>query len=175
VENFHRDKFIVIRTRRSNVYSKLKKLNYNLLLSTLLLNSTFGKKKQYFYYSSIINNDLVKHSWLFYANVIPKNSGLVTSNHTKSILYTFLKNSNRSNLAHTTSFRNLSYHNFEAYQIFMKKNLFKKIIIHYMSVFAQSHILYSSNFDIYTGYVWLNWHLKFNPVNNIFYLKVYNY
>lgn len=175
MENFYKDKFIIIKTRRSNVYSKLKKLNYHLLLSTLLLNSNLGKKKYYFNYHMTVNNDLLSRSWLFYSNPIPKNSGLVTSNHTKSILHTFLKNSRHNNPITPALSYNLSYNNFEVYQIFVKKNLFKKIIVYYMSVFTQSHTLYNANFDVYTGYVWLNWHLKFNPVNNIFYLKVYNY
>jgi hypothetical protein len=173
VENFPKDKSVLIKTRRVYTYLKLYKVTYNYLLNSFLIND-----KLFFYslstkYYSYIQKELTKNIWKFYVDIIPKDLGLVSSNYFKSITHITLVNSKLKSKKLTI--KNMYLSNFELYQFYLKKNTFKKFIIFFLNIIPTNYYSHSVNFDIYNSYIWLNWYLKLNPMNNIFYLKVYNY
>jgi hypothetical protein len=171
VENLNNPKHILIKTRRVEAYSKLAKIKYMLLLTSLLVNNNFTLLSNTSIYKYYILNEVTLNHWKFYLSIVPTNLGLVMSNHHKSVLYKTFKNIKLSLI----KFNNYYFYNFELYQFYFKKDIFKKLIILYMSILPLNYLPYNINFNIYNGYVWLNWYLRLNPLNNVFYLKIYNY
>lgn len=174
-ENFTKDKIILLKTRRVYSYSKLYKASYIFLLVLSMLNSNFSLLKYAAIYNNFLLRELYSNIWKFYLNTIPKNLGLITSNHHKSIMYKFLNKSHLNNESKVAKISTNYLHTFDIYQFFVKQSLLKKFLIYYMSILPIQWLPYNINFDIYSGYVWLNWSIKLNTAHNVFYLKAYNY
>jgi hypothetical protein len=170
VENFFNNKHILTKTRRSNAYTKLNKIKYIRLLSLFILNGSYTGKVN-LYLNSVLS-ELNSTHWKFYSNLIVNNAGLISSNHHKSAIFSSLSNKSYRNIKNLTIYY---YYNLEAMQFSLNKNIFSKILILYFCVVPNVWISSNSNFDIKTTFIWVNWYLRFNPMNNVFYLKIYNY
>jgi hypothetical protein len=170
VENFSQDKSILVKTRRVRAYLKLSKFNYTDMLLISLVNDN-AVSKYFNSYKHYLSNDLLRNIWKFFSNLVPKHLGLVSSNHHKSILLSVVSKS-----THLKTIKINSYlKHFEVYHFYAKKDIFKKLTIFFLATVGVSQVPHNINFNIYNGYLWLSWYLKLNPMNNIFYLKVYNY
>lgn len=170
MENLFIYKNILIKTRRVKTYSNINKKNYLALLSSSLINSRLQHFKSNSY-TQYATQDLLKNLWKFYSRLITNESGLITSNHHKSALFKLVSSSNELKSIESQKY----LLNFSTYQFSIRKDTFRKLIMFFMTSLPQQQLCANINFDIYNNYVWLNWHLKLNPMNNVFYLKVYNY
>lgn len=170
VENFYYTKSILIQTRRVRSHVKLNKFNYLYLLALSLTSSRINQSV-YSSYSVYVFTELLQKTWKFYASLVPNNLGLVSSNYHKSVLLNLTKNSPTFQLIPRPRY----LANFEAYHFHTVKDAFKKFIIFFLNMFGVAYLPYNISFNTYNTYVWLSWYLKLNPMNNIFYLKVYNY
>jgi hypothetical protein len=170
VENFLYTKSILVKTRKAQSQSKLNKLNYFYLLSISLINRNV-KLKPFNVYDVYLSNELLEKTWKFYGTLVPYNLGLVSSNYHKSVLASLCSNSSALSTLPSSAY----LVNFESYHFHTVKDIFKKFIVLFMNIFSSSHTSYNISFDTYNSYLWLNWYLKLNPMNNVFYLKVYNY
>ena len=170
MENFFKTKTILVKTRRLQSYVKLSKFTYIYLLAISLMNSGQNYKPLniYFYH---LNKELSWSVWKFFTKLVPANLGLLTSNHHKSAVLTTVGFAKPPTTINTASYAT----NLEVYHFYTKKDIFKKLIIFFMSTIGISYTPHNISFDIYNGYLWLGWYLKLNPMNNVFYLKVYNY
>lgn len=175
VENFNKDKAILIKTRRIYSYSKLYKSHYVYLLVLKLLNLNTKQTSTLSLYSSYVTKELLRNVWKFYLKNVPKNLGLIISNHHKSSVHRLVSASNPLKSTKLIKVSPKYLTTYEVYQFFVTQALLKKLIIYYMSVLSQQYITYNINFNLHTGYIWLNKYIKLNPANNIFYLKIYNY
>lgn len=160
-----------MKTRRVETYIKLNKAFYNYLLILSLINR-FGKSQPYFNSYSVYNvKELSKNVWSFYSNLIPSNMGLINSNYHKSMLVKLT----RVTKTLVDKPCNSYLLSFEAYHFSTKKDIFKKLVLLYANALPCNSYTYNSRFDVYNNYTWLNWYLRLNPLNNLFYLKIYNY
>jgi hypothetical protein len=175
VENFSKNGIILVKTRRLFSYSKHAKFAYSYLLTMFLINDSINLPNSYSYYYTLVTGELAKNIWKFYLNIINKDLGLVTSNHHKSYIY---KSSNWGVTVKNVSFQKVEaiyLKNFKTYHFSTNKSTFKKLIILIMALLPINYTSYNTYFNIYNNYIWLNWYLSINPLNNIFYLKVHNY
>ena len=175
VENFTKDKLILIKTRRIYSYSKLCKSHYVYLSVLKLLNLDVSRAYTFSMYAKHVTKELLRNIWRFYLKNVPKNLGLVISNHHKSATHKLVSAPNPLKSITSFSVGPKYLVTYEVYQFFVTQALLKKLIMYYMSILSQQHVTYSISFNLYTGYVWLNKYIKLNPANNAFYLKIYNY
>ena len=174
MENFYSHKSILIKTRKVYACSKLAKQPYMYLYVSQLINSTQLKLNYLNLYSNYVLLEVTRNIWYFYKNLLISDFGLYNSNYTKSVM---LKTVNSykytKQVVNKTSPLYLS--NFELYGFNISNQSLKKFIIFFMNLLPLNYYNYNISFKLYNNYSWLNWYLKFNPMNNIFYLKVYNY
>lgn len=170
MENFFKTRAVLVKTRKAQTHIKLSKINYIHLLTSLLTtkNNVYRSVGMYSVYNT---SELVKNIWKFYKSLVPSNFGLISSNYHKSTLLRLVTNSARP----VVTPRSSVLMSFEVYHFHTQKDAFKKFIIFFMNMLSFSYLNYSINFNVYNSYVWLSWYLRLNPMNNIFYLKVYNY
>lgn len=170
MENFSNNKYILTKTRRSNAYAKLNKIKYVKLLSLLVINNNLNIRSNSYF--SLVISELSNIHWKFYSSIITNNAGLIPSNHYKSILFqSLLPRLYNSDTKLAISY----YYNLEVMQFSLHKNTFSKILMFYLCSIASTWVASSLNFNIKTSFIWVNWYLRFNPMNNVFYLKIYNY
>ena len=170
MENFSNNKYILTKTRRSNAYTKLNKIKYVKLLSLLVLNGNPAIRANSYF--SLVISELSSIHWKFYSSIITNNTGLIPSNHHKSILFQSLSPKlYKSNTELTVSY----YYNLEVLQFSLHKNTFSKILMFYLCTISSASAASGLNFNVKTSFIWVNWYLRFNPMNNVFYLKIYNY
>lgn len=174
-ENFYSHKSIIVKTRKIHACSKFIKQNYIYLYLSQLVNSKHFENNYLNLYSSYVRNEVTKNIWYFYKNLLITDFGLHSSNYTKSIMLKTVS-INLKKILLPSSVTTASYLKpFELYGFSISNQSLKKFIIFFLSLVPSSYYAYNINFNIYNNYSWLNWYLKFNPMNNIFYLKVYNY
>lgn len=175
MENFYSHKSILIKTRKIHACSKFIKQSYVYLYLSQLINSTQVKINYLNLYNNYILLEVTKNIWYFYKNLLIADFGLYNSNYVKSIMLKTV-NKNRNHTPVITNKISPTYlSSFELYGFNISGQSLKKLIIFFMNLLPVNYYNYNINLRLYNNYSWLNWYLKFNPMNNIFYLKVYNY
>jgi hypothetical protein len=126
VENFTKDKLILIKTRRIYSYSKLCKSHYVYLSVLKLLNLDVTRAFTFSIYNKHVTKELLRNIWRFYLRNVPKNLGLIISNHHKSAVHELVSAPNP--LKSIKPFRAEPKYlvTYEAYQFFITQALLKK-------------------------------------------------
>ena len=174
-ENFYSHKLILIKTRKLYACSKFVKQPYIYLYLSQLINSTQGKLDRLNLYNNYVLSEVTKNMWYFYKNLFISDFGLYNSNYTKSIMFKTVTNNKHCITPVISKISSNYLLNFELYGFSISGQSLKKFVIFFMNLLPVNYYNYNINFKLYNNYSWLNWYLKFNPMNNIFYLKVYNY
>ena len=166
---------ILIKTRKIHAYAKFVKHEYIYLYISQLINISKSNAQLLNLYGNYILSEVTKNIWFFYKNLLISDQGTYSSNYTKSVMYkTVSKLLVKNSMAiHAPVPSYLG--NFELYNFNIAKQPLKKLIIFFLSLIPYNYYCYNINFSVYNNYFWLHWYLKFNPMNNVFYLKVYNY
>lgn len=175
MENFYSHKSILVKTRKVYACSKLAKQSYIYLYLSQLINSTQIKLNYLNLYNNYVLLEVTKNIWYFYKNLLIADFGLYNSNYVKSIMLKTVNKSSKHTELIMTSTPSTYLSNFELYGFNISGQPLKKFIIFFMNLLPVNYYNYNIRFSLYNNYSWLNWYLKFNPMNNIFYLKVYNY
>jgi hypothetical protein len=165
----------LIKTRKIYACSKFAKQSYVYLYISQLINSTQPKLNYLNIYSNYVLLEVTKNIWYFYKNLLIADFGLYNSNYTKSVMLKTVDNNYKYTKQVVNKISPLYLSNFELYGFNISNQSLKKFIIFFMNLLPLNYYSYNINFSLYNNYSWLSWYLKFNPMNNIFYLKVYNY
>jgi hypothetical protein len=153
----------------------LLKHTYIYLYVALLVNSDFLKIQSYNLYTQYILTEVSQNIWYFYKSLLPKDLGISLSNHNKSALRLAISKGLKHQPSTLHSIKPSYLTTFQMYQFNLATQALKKLTIFYLNLLPYTYYSYNINFSIYNNYVWLSWYLRFNPMNNIFYLKIYNY
>jgi hypothetical protein len=174
-ENFFEQKPVLVKSRKVIAISKLFKIKYEFNYSIQLLNLINRWNCETSPYNNLIIREASIDMWRLYNNLVPSNLGLQVSNMHKSILRKTVMQLSASGKFTKIDYSPAYLRNFESYHFNTSNQVYKKLLFTCISSIALNYQPYKLAVNIPNGYLWIGWFFRLNPLNNSFYLKIYNY